>query len=117
MNTRLKIMLLAVAVVIALVAIMAYIGVYIIKPVNYSSSNYYGYGMMFGSSFGYWYILMPVMAAVAIIVLFLFLFLIGAFAEKAGEVTRYSAVDILKQKLARGEISEEEYERKIKLIG
>jgi len=62
---------------VAVAAIMVLVGIYVIKPtVNYSPG--FGYGMMY---YGYWYFVMPIMAALAIIFVFLFFYLIKPFLK------------------------------------
>jgi putative membrane protein len=99
---------------VALAAIMVLVGIYVIKPtVNYSPG--FGYGMMY---YGYWYFVMPIMAALAIIFVFLFFYLIKPFAMGPGMRMnmRSDPLDILKEKFARGEITEEEFKKKKDLL-
>ncbi|MCL4451486.1 MAG: SHOCT domain-containing protein [Candidatus Thermoplasmatota archaeon] len=98
---------------VAVVVVMFFVGLFIIKPTIYSSPGY-GYGMMYGGYYGYWYIMMPIMAALAIIFVFLFFYLIGSF--KVEHETRSDPLDILKDKFARGEITEDEFKKKKDLI-
>ena len=103
-----KLLMIAALSLVAVVAIMVLIGLYVINPrVSYSTG------------YGYWYFMMPIMAALAVIFVFLFFYVIGSFGvEKgAGKKMKPEPLDILKEKFARGEITEEEFKKKKDLLG
>lgn len=117
MDRMAKLLMVAAFTLVAVVAIMVLIGLYVINPtVSYSPG--YGYGMMYGGYYGYWYIMMPIMAALAIIFVFLFFYVIGSFGVEHGVRMnmRSEPLDILKEKFARGEITEEEFKKKKDLL-
>ncbi|MFG1414924.1 MAG: SHOCT domain-containing protein [Thermoplasmataceae archaeon] len=117
MDRMAKLLMVAALTLVAVVAIMVLIGLYVINPtVSYSPG--YGYGMMYGGYYGYWYIMMPIMAALAIIFVFLFFYVIGSFGVEHGVRMnmRSEPLDILKEKFARGEITEEEFKKKKDLL-
>ncbi len=112
-----KLLMIAALSLVAVVAIMVLIGLYVINPrVSYSTG--YGYGMMYGGYYGYWYFMMPIMAALAVIFVFLFFYVIGSFGVEKGVGMNMKSepLDILKEKFARGEITEEEFKKKRDLL-
>jgi putative membrane protein len=100
---------------VAVAVIMVLLGVYVIKPTVYFPPRY---GMMYGGFYGYWYIVMPIMAALAIIFVFLFFYEIGSFGigPRMSMDTKTEPLDILKEKFASGEITEEEFKKKKDLL-
>ena len=72
------------------------------------------YGMMGGFPFYGMYIIMPIMAVISILVVILFFrYIFGAMGDHMGYSwnERSRAEDILKERYARGEISQEEFNR------
>jgi len=114
MDRRSKILLTVVLAFVVLLSIMIIVGLYVVKPSSFYPSGY-GYGMMY-NNFGYWYVIMPVMASITIVFVVLFFYAIGSFADWGKMEMRHDPVSILKEKLARGEITEEEYKRKKDLL-
>lgn len=114
MNIRSKILLTVVLVLVALLAAMTVVGLYVIKPESFYGPGY-GYGMMY-NSFGYWYVIMPIMASITIIFVVIFFYLIGSFADWGRMGMISDPENILREKLARGEITEEEFKRKRNLL-
>ncbi|MFG1460038.1 MAG: SHOCT domain-containing protein [Thermoplasmataceae archaeon] len=114
MDRRSKILLTVVLAFVVLLSIMIIVGLYVVKPSSFYPSGY-GYGMMY-NNFGYWYVIMPVMASIIIVFVVLFFYAIGSFADWGKMEMRHDPVSILKEKLSRGEITEEEYKRKKDLL-
>jgi putative membrane protein len=116
MDRKAKLFMIAALSFVAVLVVMVFVGLYVIKPAVYFSPGY-GYGMMYGG-YGYWYIVMPIMAALAIIFVFLFFYVIGSFwGEHDMRMNkRPEPLDILKEKFARGEITEEEFKKKKDLL-
>lgn len=115
MEGKLREFLLIVIGLIVLVAVIGIIASIVLRPSNFVASNGF-YGMMGGYSYGAWYILMPVMAAISVIAfIFMFFFILKAFethtAPQMQPSGKSSAIDILNERFARGEITENEYRK------
>ncbi len=111
---RSKILLTVVLAFVVLLAIMIIVGLYVVKPSSFYPSGY-GYGMMY-DNFGYWYVIMPVMALITVVFVVLFFYVITSSVDWGKMEMRSDPVSILREKLARGEITEEEYKRKRDLL-
>lgn len=82
-----------------------------------------GFGHMFGYGYGYgnalwWMIGFGVLRLIITIVIVVYAIkLISKYINKRETVnTSWKAIEILKERYATGEISEEEYERKLKIL-
>jgi len=78
--------------------------------------GYYGYGMM-GGSFGGMWIIMPILMVVfwgLVIWGLIALFRSTSRSGDSGSLPQESALELLKKRYARGEISKEEFEEKKK---
>lgn len=99
--------------IIALVSIIAAIAILtsVLYGDRYNSGFYGPYGMMGG--FGFW--LMPVVGAIALILVVVFIyFLITAISEGSSydaSMDHQTPMVIARERYARGEISENEYDR------
>lgn len=107
-------------IVVAFIAVMAALSIVWIflyrgtPPTTYTGQyGPMGYFPAYGA-----FIFMPIMAVLSILVVFLILRFVFGFFGHAGHVFLYDsqAVEILKQRYARGEISEEEYRKKLSEI-
>ncbi|WP_297215517.1 SHOCT domain-containing protein [Thermoplasma sp.] len=97
----------------ALIAMIALVVILSVIPTIYYGVGYrgFGYGMMGYPYYGM-YIFMPIMAIISILVIVLFIYLFfGAFSGIHDYDDR--AEEILKERYARGEISKEEYEKRL----
>jgi len=106
-------------IVVAFIAVMAALSIvwiflyrgtpYTTYPGQYYMGSFPAYGM---------FIFMPIMAAMSILVIFLILYFVFELFGHADHVMPLNsqAVEILKQRYARGEISEEEYRKKLSEI-
>ncbi|BAB60367.1 TVG1262323 [Thermoplasma volcanium GSS1] len=99
-----------------LIGLIAVVVVLSLIPIGIYGVGYRGpyFGMM-GLPYYGMYFFMPIMAAISILVIILFIYLIaGAFHDgsiMSDENSR--ATEILKERYAKGEISEEEYRKKL----
>lgn len=104
-------------IMVALIAAVAIIGtasaIIIARGGYYNGAgNYYPYGMMGGFPYYGMYIIMPIMAVISILAIFLFLyFIMGLFGSNSNMQSDDRAIDILKERYARGEISREEFRK------
>jgi len=104
-------------IVIAFIAVMAALS--IVSIFFFGRTPYTGgYGFMGNFPAYGMFVFMPIMAAMSILVIFLILyFVLGFFGHVDQQIHGYSeAVEILKQRYAKGEISEEEYRKKLSEI-
>ncbi len=107
----------AIWIIVGLIAAIAVVGV--LSAVLFGRNGYYGYyGMMGGFPFYGMYIIMPLMAALSVIVVLLFLYFIAGFFRGASRYNSENsrAEEILKERYARGEITQEEFNRMMENI-
>ncbi|MHB1707857.1 MAG: SHOCT domain-containing protein [Thermoplasmataceae archaeon] len=85
----------------------------------YAGNSYAQFGMMGGYGYNGIGVFMPIIAVISVIFAMILIFLIlGAFSNPQYSSTNsIEAIEIAKQRFARGEVSEEEYDRIIKTIG
>ncbi len=107
----------AIWIIVGLIAAIAVVGV--VSAVLFGRNGYYGYyGMMGGYPFYGMYIIMPLMAALSIIVVLLFLYFIAGLFRGTGHYSYEDnrAEEILKERYARGEITQEEFNKMMENI-
>jgi len=67
-----------------------------------------GSGMMGWSGYGWW---MPIGGLIFLILLIVGLYLVFSSYHKSGQISDTGAIEILKERYAKGEITEEQYQR------
>ena len=97
-----------------LLASVIVVDLYVMGPPSFYASGY-GYGMMY-DNFGSWYLIMLVMLSITIVFVVLFFYAISSISNLGAKDVGSGPVSILREKLARGEITEEEYRRKRDLL-
>lgn len=86
---------------------------------GYAGSSYDQFGMMGGYGYNGIGVFMPIIAGMSVIfAMILIFFILEIFRDPHHSSTNSNeAIEIAKQRLARGEVSEEEYEQIIRTMG
>ena len=86
---------------------------------GYAGSSYDQFGMMGGYGYNGIGVFLPIIGVISVIFAMIFMFFILEILRNPQHSSTNSieAIEIAKQRLARGEVSEEEYEQIIKTIG
>lgn len=106
---------------VGIVLVMAAVGVIlsVFFRGGYAGSNYDQFGMMGGYGYNGIAGFMPIIGVISVIFAMIFIFLIAEVIRDPHQSSTNSteAKEIAKQRLARGEVSEKEYEKIIETIG